>query len=83
MLAGSSSTPGSTYWWSMPDTPPVRHMRHCDEKGFGLVCKSSSGRGGTDLSTGSTVMPPPGESELTGTDHAHGGSQVWDPDRSL
>lgn len=28
-------------------------------------------------------MPPPGEGELAGTDHAHGGPQVWDPDRSL
>ena len=29
------------------------------------------------------VMPPPGEGELTGTDHAHCGPQVWDPDGSL
>ena len=25
-------------------------------------------------------MPPPGEGELTGAHHAHGGAQVWDPD---
>lgn len=23
VLAGSSSTPGSTYWQSKPDTPPI------------------------------------------------------------
>ena len=37
----------------------------------------------TDLSTGATVMPPPGEGELTSADHAHGGPQVRDPDGSL
>lgn len=36
-----------------------------------------------DLPTGAAVMPPPGEGELAGADHAHGGPQVWDPDGSL
>ena len=50
-----------------------------------MLCWSSGGGGlrGSDLSTGATVMPPPGEGELTGADHAHGGPQVRDPDRSL
>lgn len=48
------------------------------------MCFQSSGsHSGTDLATGATVMPPPGEGELAGTDHAHGGPQVWDPDGSL
>lgn len=38
---------------------------------------------GSDLATGAAVMPPPREGELAGTDHAHGGPQVWDPDRGL
>lgn len=37
----------------------------------------------TDLPTGAAVMPPPGERELAGADHAHGGPQVGDPDGSL
>lgn len=38
---------------------------------------------GTDLATGTAVMPPPGEGELTGTYHAHCGSQVRDPNGSF
>lgn len=38
---------------------------------------------GTHLPTGAAVMPPPGEGELAGADHAHGGPQVWYPDWSL
>lgn len=28
-------------------------------------------------------MPPPGQRELAGADHTHGGPQVWDPYRGL
>lgn len=28
-------------------------------------------------------MPPPGECKLAGTDHAHCGAQVWNPDWSF
>ena len=31
------------------------------------------------LPTGSAVMSPPGEGELAGADHTHGGTQVRDP----
>lgn len=48
-----------------------------------LHVRSGGCHGDTDLSTGATVMPPPGEGELTGADHAHGGPQVRDPDGSL
>lgn len=50
-----------------------------------MLCKGgvSCADDGADLSTGTTMMPPPGEGELAGTDHAHCGPQVWDPDGSL
>lgn len=35
------------------------------------------------LSTGSAVVSSPGQSEFTGADHAHGGTQVRDPNRGL
>lgn len=36
-----------------------------------------------DLSASSAVVASPGESELAGTDHTHGGAEVRDPDRSF
>lgn len=85
VLAGSSSTPGSTYWQSRPDTPPVKDTGQVRRRAHQHMtgCLSRRREGGRDLATGATVMPPPGEGELAGTDHAHGGPQVWDPDRSL
>lgn len=38
---------------------------------------------GRDLSAGAAVVSPPGEGELAGADHAHGGPEVRDPDGSL
>lgn len=55
-----------------------REVPHALSKGL-----RQEGGGAADLPTGATVMPPPGERELAGADHAHGGPQVRDPDGSF
>lgn len=86
MPADSLGIPGSIYWTNMPDTPPVA-TSNAHQAYLFIQKKKKRKRKSleliSNLSAGTAVMASPGERELTRTDHTHGRSQIWNPDRSF
>lgn len=89
MLADSSGTPDNICSSSTPGTQPAQQrLAHDNFKAMLemliclLICVPDPELT-PDLATGPAVVASPGEGELAGTDHTHGGAEVRDPDGSF